>query len=133
MKPFLITWHDHSHKGQVPAASMIQMAFQHLESRPLHFSPFPTSINACYNSSKDTPMDIINLILLFFHISRVPLILSPITFTHTLLLRGPSNSQKNTDCQVPSANLPSSISTCCEHPIRLALIWAAAFPSQWVY
>jgi hypothetical protein len=28
----------------------------------------------------------------------------PVTCTHTLRSRGPSNSQKNTDCQVPKHN-----------------------------
>ena len=34
---------------------------------------------------------------------------SPEIWTNTVLLRGPSNSKNNTDCQVPKANFPSTM------------------------
>ena len=52
-----------------------------------------------------------------------------ITFTMTLRSRGPSNSQKNKACQVPSARRPSSTSTGFDTPIMLVLICAAELPS----
>jgi Holliday junction DNA helicase RuvB len=47
---------------------------------------------------------------------------SEIIFIYTSLLLGPSNSQKKIPCHVPSFNLPFSMNTKLEHPIRLDLI-----------
>jgi hypothetical protein len=47
-----------------------------------------------------------------------------------LLLRGPSNSQKNIFCQVPSTRLWSAIKTVREDPMRDAMMWAGELPSR---
>lgn len=43
------------------------------------------------------------------HVDSDSSIHSPTICTSTVLFRGPSNSKNKTDCQVPNANLPSTI------------------------
>ena len=49
--------------------------------------------------------------------------------TQSLRLRGPSNSQNQIFCQVPSRRRPPLTMTVTELPHRVAFRWAAAFPS----
>jgi hypothetical protein len=56
----------------------------------------------------------------------------PITCTRTVRVLGPSNSQKKTPCQVPSASLPPLTGIQAEEPIRLVFTWASELPSPWV-
>ncbi len=51
------------------------------------------------------------------------------TFTKTFRMRGPSNSQKKMDCQVPRTSWPFSNRTVSDAPIMDALTWAAELPS----
>src|SRR5690606_21964134 len=48
-----------------------------------------------------------------------------------LRLRGPSNSQKNTPCHVPSTNFPLEMTSVCAWPTVLVFKCAAVFPSIW--
>ena len=51
------------------------------------------------------------------------------TWTSTRRRRGPSNSQKYTPCQVPSARRPFSIGKTTDEPTRTALMCASELPS----
>ena len=55
---------------------------------------------------------------------------SPRIWTMTLLLRGPSNSQKKIPCQVPRTKDLSLTKICSLQPTRELLQWASELPSE---
>ena len=55
----------------------------------------------------------------------------PRTWTQAWRARGPSNSQKNIPCHLPSRSRPSSTMSAADEPARAALTWAGEFPSPW--
>ena len=54
-------------------------------------------------------------------------------FTHSFRSRGPSNSQRKTPCQRPSASFPPSTGTVWLTPTSTALMCASELPSLWRY
>src|SRR4029077_8047577 len=62
-----------------------------------------------------------------------PQLASPTTFTHLFLSLGPSNSQKNPPCHLPSANFPSSTKIIALVPVIAVFACESEFPSLCLY